>query len=51
LVLAGKRTFSGVFLAWVVYRRQIKMTRFFADRMGCVHRSFVREILKPTEDP
>ena len=27
------------------------MTRLFADRMGCVHRSFVREILKVTEDP
>ncbi|MDD1749575.1 MAG: PLP-dependent aminotransferase family protein [Methanothrix sp.] len=26
------------------------MTRLFADRMGCVHRSFVREILKVTED-
>ena len=27
------------------------MTRLFADRMACVHRSFVREILKVTEDP
>ncbi|MDD2755703.1 MAG: PLP-dependent aminotransferase family protein [Methanothrix sp.] len=27
------------------------MTRLFADRMSCVHRSFVREILKVTEDP
>ncbi|MFZ2471397.1 MAG: PLP-dependent aminotransferase family protein [Methanothrix sp.] len=27
------------------------MTRLFADRMGCVHRSFVREILKVTDDP
>ncbi|VVB63701.1 Aromatic-amino-acid aminotransferase 1 [uncultured archaeon] len=27
------------------------MTRMFADRMACVHRSFVREILKVTEDP
>jgi 2-aminoadipate transaminase len=27
------------------------MTRSFADRMSCVHRSFVREILKVTEDP
>lgn len=26
------------------------MTRLFADRMSCVHRSFVREILKVTED-
>lgn len=27
------------------------MPRQFADRMSCVHRSFVREILKVTEDP
>ena len=27
------------------------MSRLFADRMACVHRSFVREILKVTEDP
>ena len=27
------------------------MTRIFADRMSCVHKSFVREILKMTEDP
>jgi 2-aminoadipate transaminase len=27
------------------------MTRLFADRMNSVHRSFVREILKVTEDP
>lgn len=27
------------------------MTRHFADRMSCVHKSFVREILKVTEDP
>ena len=26
------------------------MTRIFADRMSCVHKSFVREILKVTED-
>ena len=49
--MAGERTFSGVFLTWAVYRRRIEMIRLFADRMGCVHRSFVREILKATEDP
>ena len=27
------------------------MKRAFADRMSCVHKSFVREILKVTEDP
>jgi len=27
------------------------MARIFADRMSCVHKSFVREILKVTEDP
>jgi len=27
------------------------MPRQFADRMSCVHKSFVREILKVTEDP
>lgn len=27
------------------------MSRIFADRMSCVHKSFVREILKVTEDP
>jgi 2-aminoadipate transaminase len=27
------------------------MTRIFADRMSCVHKSFVREILLVTEDP
>lgn len=26
------------------------MTRIFADRMSCIHKSFVREILKVTED-
>lgn len=27
-----------------------QMTRIFADRMSCVHKSLVREILKVTED-
>jgi 2-aminoadipate transaminase len=32
-------------------RRKIdQMTRIFADRMSCVRKSFVREILKVTED-
>ena len=30
---------------------RIEMKRAFADRMACVHKSFVREILKVTEDP
>jgi 2-aminoadipate transaminase len=32
-------------------REDESMTRPFADRMSCVHKSFVREILKVTEDP